>query len=135
MISGFTNGCFDCLHEGHRHFLRECKKQCDFLWIGINSDSSVKKLKGEGRPVQKVSYRVDVLVKYLRENFDFSDFDYRIFDTEAHLEMLIRDLKPDILFKGEDYKHKTITGAQYAKKVELIPLLAGYSTTKVIAGD
>ena len=128
-IIGFTNGCFDLLHEGHLHLIREAKKRCDFLIIGLNSDESVKILKGESRPIENQEQRVKNLSKM--EEVDA----VAIFNTETP-ENIIKYLNPDILLKGGDYNKTDIVGSKFiienGGSVEVIDLLPGYSTTKII---
>lgn len=125
----FTNGCFDIIHAGHVYYLAEAAKHGDCLVIGMNSDSSVKMLKGENRPVNNEEDRALVL-SALR----FVDY-VTVFDEETPYE-LIKLLKPDVLVKGGDYTFETIVGAdivsEYGGKVVTIPLLTGRSTTKTI---
>ena len=128
-IIGFTNGCFDLLHDGHLHLIREAKKRCDFLIIGLNSDESVKILKGESRPIENQEQRVKNLSKM--EEVDA----VAIFNTETP-ENIIKYLNPDILLKGGDYNKTDIVGSKFiienGGSVEVIDLLPGYSTTKII---
>ena len=128
-ITGFTNGCFDLLHEGHLHLIREAKKRCDFLIIGLNSDESVKMLKGENRPIENQEQRAKNLSKM--EEVDA----IAIFNTETP-ENIIEDLNPDILIKGGDYNKTDIVGSKFVIEnggsVEVIDLLPGFSTTKII---
>ena len=128
-VIGFTNGCFDLLHEGHLHLIRESKKRCDFLIIGLNSDESVKTLKGESRPIENQEQRVKNLSKM--EEVDA----IAIFNTETP-ENIIKDLNPDILIKGGDYNKTDIVGSRFVIEnggsVEVIDLLPGFSTTKII---
>ena len=128
-IIGFTNGCFDLLHDGHLHLIREAKKRCDFLIIGLNSDESVKILEGESRPIENQEQRVKNLSKM--EEVDA----VAIFNTETP-ENIIKYLNPDILLKGGDYNKTDIVGSKFiienGGSVEVIDLLPGYSTTKII---
>ena len=128
-IIGFTNGCFDLLHDGHLHLIREAKKRCDFLIIGLNSDESVKMLKGESRPIENQQQRAKNLSKM--EEVDA----IAIFNTKTP-ENIIKDLNPDILIKGGDYNKTDIIGSKFVidngGSVEVIDLLPGFSTTKII---
>ena len=126
---GFTNGCFDLLHQGHLYSISEAKKKCDYLIIGLNSDISVAKLKGSNRPIDEQAYRVLKLSK-------LNDVDaIIIFHDETPLR-LIKDINPNILFKGVDYKDREIVGSKFVKenggKVELLDFLDGYSTSNLI---
>ena len=129
-IIGFTNGCFDLFHEGHLYLIKEAKKKCDFLIVGLNSDESVKILKGKGRPIENQEIRVKNLSKVEDVNA------ISIFNTETP-EIIIKDLKPDILIKGGDYNKDEIVGSQFViangGSVEVIDLLPGFSTTKIIS--
>jgi len=127
---GFTNGCFDLLHPGHISLLRQARASCDKLVVGLNSDASVKRLKGETRPIQNEQARSAVLASLY-------DVDHVvIFGEDTPLE-LIQTLRPDILVKGADYTVDKIVGAEQVQswggKVVLAQLVEGQSTTKTIA--
>ena len=121
----FTNGCFDILHAGHVKYLEEAKSYGDILVVGLNSDSSVKKLKGESRPINILEDRAVVLAALASVDFviEFSD------DTPYEL---IKAIKPDILVKGGDYEGKTVVGSDIAKETRLVEFVEGKSTTKII---
>ena len=124
----FTNGCFDILHTGHVQLLKECKKLAGDngkVIVGLNSDTSVKKLKGESRPINDQESR-----KLLLESLRFVD-EVIIFEEETP-ELLIEKIRPDILVKGGDYSIDQIVGKQYAKKVVVFPYVDGKSTTNTI---
>jgi D-beta-D-heptose 7-phosphate kinase/D-beta-D-heptose 1-phosphate adenosyltransferase len=125
----FTNGIFDILHEGHIAVLAKAASYADVLVVGVNSDSSVKKLKGDSRPVNKESSRALLLASLIMVDAVV------IFDEETPLE-LIKIIKPDVLVKGGDYTIETIVGAKEVManngKVEIIPLEEGFSTTGII---
>lgn len=121
----FTNGCFDIVHFGHIKYLEKAKRLGDILIVGLNSDSSVKRLKGKERPVNSEFQRACMLAA-----FYFVDF-VVIFDEDTPLN-LIKTLKPDILVKGADYKGKEVVGANLVSKVELIDFESGFSTSKII---
>ncbi|MCE5304925.1 MAG: D-glycero-beta-D-manno-heptose 1-phosphate adenylyltransferase [Chloroherpetonaceae bacterium] len=125
----FTNGCFDIIHLGHIYYLSEAKKLGDYLIIGLNTDSSVKKLKGPERPINSEQDRAMVLDALKSVDFVV------LFDEDTPLE-LIREISPNILVKGGDYKADEIVGADFMKqhngKVVIIPYLQGKSTTKII---
>ena len=121
----FTNGCFDLLHPGHIKLLKEARSLGDCLYVGINSDDSVRRLKGQSRPFYNQNERREILAS-LRFVSGVIIFD------EDTPELLIRRLRPNILVKGGDYKPEDVIGAQYAKKVVIIPLLKEYSTTEII---
>lgn len=127
---GFTNGCFDLLHPGHLSLIRQSRAACDRLIVAINSDASVKRLKGPGRPVSTELARAEVLSA-------LTDVDaVAIFDEETPLS-LIEAVKPDVLIKGADYTIDQIVGApfvqSYGGKVVRAQLEAGHSTTATIA--
>ncbi|MFV0321497.1 MAG: bifunctional D-glycero-beta-D-manno-heptose-7-phosphate kinase/D-glycero-beta-D-manno-heptose 1-phosphate adenylyltransferase HldE [Alphaproteobacteria bacterium] len=130
LIVGMTNGCFDLLHAGHLHNFMEAKKECDRLIVAVNSDASVKRLKGPSRPVQNLEDRARVLA-HLREVDAVCAFEQ---DTPYDLVKL---LQPDVLIKGGDYKVEEIAGHDIVLgnggRVVLIPLLEGFSTTATIA--
>ncbi len=127
---GFTNGCFDLLHPGHVSLLKQAKAACDRLVVGLNSDASVKRLKGEERPIQSEASRATVLSS-------LSDVDRVVlFSQDTPLE-LIDAIKPDILVKGADYTVETVVGADVVQahggKVVLANLEDGHSTTGTIS--
>ncbi len=124
-----TNGCFDILHQGHIYLLNEAKKLGDILVVAINSDESVKKLKGETRPVNTINIRINNLEK-------LNIIDHIITFEPITPISIIKEVKPDILVKGSDYKLEEIVGYNFVKsyggKVSLIKYLDGYSTTNII---
>ncbi len=126
----FTNGCFDIIHRGHVEYLAEAKKLGDVLIIGLNSDSSVRRLKGSGRPIVKMPDRAIIL-----SHLDMVDYVVE-FGTLTP-KRLIAKLLPDILVKGGDYDPDDIVGAREVKaaggKVITIPLVKGRSTTSIIS--
>lgn len=126
----FTNGCFDLLHVGHVRYLNSAKKLGDILVVGLNSDQSVKKLKGPSRPIQNENDRAEILAS-------LGSVDYVIvFDEETPLE-LIHQVKPDILTKGGDYKIETIVGSDYVLarggKVQPLEFVDGKSTSLLVS--
>ncbi len=125
----FTNGCFDILHRGHVQYLREAKELGDILIVGLNSDSSVTRIKGPERPIMPESDRAFIL-----NGLKSVDF-VCIFDEDTPFE-LIKALKPHILVKGADYADKKIVGAEFVQKhggkVALINVVEGKSTTSII---
>ena len=127
----FTNGCFDILHIGHIRYLKEISKLGDTLVVGVNSDRSVRELKGEGRPVNTVSDRVEMLAAY-----PFIDY-VVVFDEDTPIE-LIRKLKPDVLAKGSDYKRiEDVVGwdivTENGGKVVLADYVEGKSTSNIVS--
>ena len=126
----FTNGCFDLLHKGHKDFLLKASKFGNKLIVGVNSDSSVKQIKGECRPIEN---------QYIREKKLLSlNYVDAVFIFEEITPMsLIKKICPDVLVKGADYKVDEIIGANFVLRnggrVHTIPLTPGYSTTNSIA--
>jgi D-beta-D-heptose 7-phosphate kinase/D-beta-D-heptose 1-phosphate adenosyltransferase len=121
----FTNGCFDILHIGHVQYLEKAKSLGDILIVGVNSDDSVRRLKGENRPINTQNDRA-----YLLGSLEVVDY-VVIFEEDTPLD-LIKIIKPDILVKGADYKNKKIVGSEIAKEVKLIDFVNGKSTTNTI---
>ena len=126
---GFTNGCFDLLHPGHISLLRQARAACDRLVVGLNSDASVKRLKGPDRPVQSESSRAAVLAS-------LAAVDMVVVFHEDDPMKLIAALRPDVLVKGADYRIDEVVGAEQVRswggKVVLADLLDGHSTTDTI---
>lgn len=125
----FTNGCFDLLHAGHVAYLSEAASLGDKLVLGLNSDISVKKIKGTDRPINDEKTRSLILA-----SMSFIDA-VILFHEETPLE-LIRQIKPDILVKGGDYEESGVVGGDFVKnnggKVIILPFLEGYSSTNMI---
>lgn len=125
----FTNGCFDILHFGHVSYLETAKKKGRVLIVGLNSDSSVKRLKGEGRPVNSELNRAGVLA-------GLAAVDFVVLFSEDTPYQLISEIKPDVLIKGADWEGKDIAGADVVQKnggkIELIKYLDGLSTTNIL---
>jgi D-beta-D-heptose 7-phosphate kinase/D-beta-D-heptose 1-phosphate adenosyltransferase len=126
----FTNGCFDLLHKGHVTYLEKARQKGDLLVVAINSDASVRKLKGPDRPLNPLPARQAVMAAL--ESVDYVTF----FGQETPLA-LIRLLRPDILVKGGDYRIDQIVGAKevvsWGGKVLTISFVKGHSTTKIIS--
>jgi D-beta-D-heptose 7-phosphate kinase / D-beta-D-heptose 1-phosphate adenosyltransferase len=126
---GFTNGCFDILHPGHIKLLAEARAVCDQLVVGLNGDASVARLKGNGRPIQNVHARAEVLAAL--EAVDL----VVVFDEDTPLE-LIRRVRPSVLVKGGDYSREQVVGHEVVEAqggdVILVDLVPGYSTTRVV---
>jgi D-glycero-beta-D-manno-heptose 1-phosphate adenylyltransferase len=125
----FTNGCFDILHEGHIASLNEAASHADFLIVGLNSDASVKRLKGDARPVNKEYSRAVILASLTMVDAVV------IFSEDTPRELII-NIKPDFLVKGGDYKIEDIAGAkevlEAGGKVIINPIVEGFSTTGLI---
>jgi D-beta-D-heptose 7-phosphate kinase/D-beta-D-heptose 1-phosphate adenosyltransferase len=127
---GFTNGCFDLLHRGHIRLMAEARSACDRLVVGLNSDDSVLRLKGKGRPIQDVASRADVLAAL--EAVDL----VVVFEEDTPLE-LIREVRPAVLVKGGDYTRDEVIGHDvveaYGGEIVLVDLVPGHSTTSMVA--
>jgi D-beta-D-heptose 7-phosphate kinase/D-beta-D-heptose 1-phosphate adenosyltransferase len=121
----FTNGCFDILHVGHVKYLEIAKSFGDMLIVGLNSDDSIKRLKGASRPINPLEDRAYILAALESVSYVVP------FEEDTPLE-LISTLKPDILVKGADYKGKEIAGSDVVKEVRLVEFVEGKSTTKII---
>jgi len=131
MKVGFTNGCFDLLHQGHIHFLDRCKAHCDYLIVAINTDMSVKRLKGEARPFQRLEERIQALHALCSASVDA----VIPFKWNDDLALLVEALEPAVLFKGSDYRLENIVGADYVLadggEVMIIDRLPDQSTTEI----
>lgn len=125
----FTNGCFDILHSGHVMYLREAKSQGDFLIVGLNSDASVARLKGPERPLNKEYDR-----KFVLENLKSVDC-VQIFEEDTPLD-IIKQINPQMLVKGGDWKIEQIVGSDFVLsqggEVKSLSFKDGYSTSKII---
>lgn len=120
----FTNGCFDVLHRGHFELLQYCKSLGGYVIVGLNSDDSIRRLKGEKRPVVKQQDR-----KFMLESCKYVD-EVIIFNEDTPYE-LMKQVKPDIIVKGGDYKKENIIGRDLAT-IEIFNYIDGYSTTKLL---
>ncbi len=125
----FTNGCFDLVHIGHIRYLKKAKELGDYLVIGLNTDQSVRRIKGEKRPILPEDERAEILCS-------FWFVDYVVFFDEDTPEKLIKEIEPDVLVKGADWKLEEIVGADFVLKkggeVKRIELEQGKSTTAII---
>ncbi|MGX2982198.1 D-glycero-beta-D-manno-heptose-7-phosphate kinase [Helicobacter sp. 23-1045] len=121
----FTNGCFDILHFGHISYLRKAKSFGDILVVGLNSDDSVRRLKGDLRPINDESDRAQIL-----KELECVDF-VIIFDESTPLN-LIKQIRPDILVKGADYEGKEVVGSEIVPDVRLVEFVEGKSTSKIV---
>lgn len=126
----FTNGCFDIIHAGHVRYLTTAKNFGDVLIVGLNTDESVRRLKGIDRPINNQDDRAEVLL-------GLKAVDHVIFFGEATAENLIAEVKPNVYVKGGDYTLDTLPEAQivqsFGGRVELVNLVAGRSTTNIVA--
>lgn len=125
----FTNGCFDILHVGHLRYLNEAKKQGDILIVGVNSDDSVKRLKGESRPINNEEDRSEMLC-------GLKSVDYTVIFEEDTPEEIIGILKPSIHVKGGDYKKDDLPETKivesYGGEVRILTFIPGKSTTNIV---
>ena len=121
----FTNGCFDILHRGHATYLQSAKNLGDVLVVGVNSDASVRRLKGENRPLNTEQDRAYLLAS-------LAAVDYVTIFTEENPHKLLSQLRPDVLVKGGDYQLEEVIGREFAQEVRLIDFVDGYSTTQLI---
>lgn len=126
----FTNGCFDLLHIGHVKYLKEAKSKGDFLVVGINADASVKRLKGPTRPIQSETDRSEILAA-------LEVVDATVIFTEDTPENLIKNIRPDVLVKGGDWKISQIVGGDfvqsYGGQVLSLMFIDGKSTTNIVS--
>jgi len=125
----FTNGVFDILHRGHVDYLNKAKSWGDVLVVGMNNDSSVKRIKGPKRPIQNQSDRAAIVAS-------LKSVDFVVYFSESTPDELIRFVQPDVLVKGADYKLNEIVGADFVKSyggvVKRIKLTSGRSTSKIL---
>lgn len=121
----FTNGCFDILHVGHINLLERSKALGDFLIVGLNSDNSVRSLKGNSRPINNENNRAYMLASLRSVDLVI------IFDEETPKELL-SIIKPSVLVKGSDYIEDQIIGREYANETIILPIIEGLSTTKIL---
>lgn len=125
----FTNGCFDILHIGHLRYLEEAKRQGDLLIVGVNTDASVKRLKGETRPINTECDRAEMLC-------GLAAVDYTVFFEEDTPEALLDELKPSIHVKGGDYQKEDLPETKIVEKhggeVRILHFVEGKSTTNIV---
>lgn len=125
----FTNGCFDLLHSGHIHLLREAKKKGDVFIVAVNDDSSIKKLKGTSRPIFPLEERIEILEA-------IEDIDYLVSFSEETPQKTIAQLLPDILVKGGDWTPEEVVGKKEVEEaggeVVIIPYLEGRSSSEIV---
>ncbi len=125
----FTNGCFDILHVGHVRYLKEARAQGDFLVVGLNTDASVRRLKGPERPIQNEGARAEIMASLACVDF------VTWFDEETP-EDLIREVRPDVLVKGGDWTVDKIAGGKfvqsYGGEVKSLTFVDCFSTTKIV---
>ena len=125
----FTNGCFDLLHNGHIHLLREAKKKGDILIVAVNDDASIQKIKGTSRPIFSLEERVEILEAV-------EDIDYLVSFSEETPQTIIARLLPDVLVKGGDWRPEEVVGKKEVEEeggeVVIIPYLEGRSSSEII---
>ena len=121
----FTNGCFDVLHRGHIEYLKQSRQLGTRLVVGLNSDASVKRLKGDSRPVNNQDDRRALLLALRCVD------QVEIFEEDTPLELIMR-INPDIITKGGDYQPAQVVGHAIVQKTVIIPFLDGYSSTRII---
>jgi len=122
----WTNGCFDILHRGHFEMFKYAKSFGEQLIVGIDSDEKVRKDKGSDRPFNNIEDRKFALdcIKYIDEVI--------VFDSTEQLEQEIRQLQPDVMVIGSDWKGKTVVGEQYCTELKFFDRIEGYSTTNIL---
>ena len=134
----FTNGCFDLVHAGHVHVLQEARAFGDYLVVGINTDDSVRRLKGGSRPIMPLEDRqavlaafgmVDALVVFPQEEDPSDAASEQLWDTP---HALLAQLRPDILVKGGDYREQDVIGREFVREVRIVPLLKGRSSSEFL---
>jgi len=127
----FANGCFDVLHAGHIHLLKEAKKLGGYVLVAVNTDESIKQIKGVLRPVQSLENRMAVLA-------ELRCVDFVTWFTDASPIKLIEQIKPHYIVKGEDYRAEDVVGfkevKQWGGEVVIIPRIKGLSTTGILKG-
>lgn len=121
----FTNGCFDLLHAGHIDLLEQAKSCGDILIVALNTDASVRRIKGAQRPIVSENDRARLIAAL--ETVDFVTF----FNEETPTEIL-REIQPDVIVKGSDYRKEEIVGYDFIPEVKVIPLVPEQSTSKII---
>ena len=121
----FTNGCFDLIHPGHIKVLKDAKRQGDVLVVGLNSDSSVKKIKGKTRPILDEEARAEMLEA-------IAVVDYIVIFSEENPYSVIKEIKPDVLVKGGDWSKKEIIGGNLVGKIYRVKLKPSFSSTRII---
>jgi D-beta-D-heptose 7-phosphate kinase/D-beta-D-heptose 1-phosphate adenosyltransferase len=121
----FTNGCFDLMHIGHVKYLEEAGKGNRILIVGLNSDISINRIKGPGRPIIAQKSRAAVLAA-------LESVDFVVIFNEQTPHKTIAAIKPDILIKGADWKGKSVVGEDLVKRIEFVKFIKGFSTTKII---
>ena len=125
----FTNGCFDLLHSGHVHLLREAKKKGDVLIVAVNDDASIQKIKGTSRPIFSFDERIEILEAV-------EDIDYLVSFSEETPQKIIARLLPDVLVKGGDWRPEEVVGKKEVEEaggeVVIIPYLEGRSSSEII---
>tara|TARA_Y100000385_G_scaffold154814_1_gene160531 strand:+ start:19752 stop:20153 length:402 start_codon:yes stop_codon:yes gene_type:complete len=122
----FTNGCFDIIHTGHAALLDFCASVGDTIIIGIDSDQRVKETKGKNRPINNQEDRSKVLMSMKKVS------SVHIFNSDTELQNLVKNISPDIMIVGSDWKNKKVIGSEFSKKIFFFERINEYSTTKTI---
>jgi len=122
----WTNGCFDVLHMGHIELFRYAKQQGTKLYVGVDSDEKVKQDKGQDRPFNNLNDRIQFLraIRYVDKVIPFN--------STQHLEETIKNISPDVMVIGADWRGKVVVGEQYAGKLKFFNRISGYSTTNIL---
>jgi|TARA_R100000149_G_scaffold64008_1_gene35590 D-beta-D-heptose 7-phosphate kinase/D-beta-D-heptose 1-phosphate adenosyltransferase len=126
MKTVWTNGCFDILHRGHIELFKHAKSLGQKLIVGIDSDTKVKKDKGNNRPINNVEDR-----KFILESIKYID-QVLVFHSKEELENLIKQVKPDIMVIGSDWKNKKVVGGEHTNKLLFFERVGNYSTTNIL---
>lgn len=126
MLKVFVNGTFDLLHPGHIALLQYAKSYGDFLWVAIDGDTRVRKLKGDSRPINSEQIRKNIL-----ESIRYVDL-VSVFYSDEDLEDTIKNYAPDLMVVGSDYTNKRVIGSEYAKKLIFFERDERYSSSKII---
>lgn len=121
----FTNGCFDLLHLGHVTYLEEARSYGDVLIVGLNSDTSVKRIKGPQRPIMPELARARILAALWAVDYVV------IFEEDTPLKV-IKELRPHVLVKGGDWKEEEVVGRELVEEVKIVPYVEGFSTTAIV---
>ena len=124
MIVGFCNGCFDLLHDGHKFFLFECARRCEYLIVAVNTDESVRTLKGNERPIWPLQSRISAIRSYLRHQ------EHAVIPFDGNESKLLESIRPQVYFRGGD--HRASPDPIYGAEVVRINRVPGISTTEIL---
>lgn len=131
-LTGFVNGCFDLLHEGHILLLQTAANHCDQLWIAVNTDEYIRRTKGTGRPVQSIGARLKAISE-VRHRLPCVT-SVMIMEDDTPSRLLAR-IKPDVYVIGTDYRGHELPGSQYCQRVKFVERIPGVSTTSRLSGQ